>query len=209
MADPRTPRRSFAALEIMLPLLITGLLVLVIGGFAWVAYHQVREVTLGAAAEHLERVTTQLVASLKAGGPQRAAEVRQPAGEPAIRTVLVRPGGAARAAARAALEELTARDSLNAAVELWNAAGERVLAVGRPLPAADTSVTRALMASVSNSTTALGPLSVIGDSLVFPVIAAVTVSGTPTGYVVNWRRVQASPEATRQLTELIGPGAAL
>src|SRR5437016_10227139 len=142
----RSPR-SLASLELQLPLLISGLLLLVIGGFSWGAYTQVRDVTLAAAAQQLERVTTQLVASLKAGGPQRAAEVRQPAGEPAIRTVLVRPSGAARAAARASLEELTARDSLNAAVELWNAAGERVLAVGRPLPAADTSVTRALMAS--------------------------------------------------------------
>ena len=203
------PPRALVSLELKLPLLISGLLVLVIGAFGWGAYTEVRKVTLGAAAEHLERVATQLVASLKAGGPQRVAEVRQPAGQAAIRTLLVRPSGAARAAARAVLEELTARDSLNAAVELWNAAGQRVLAVGHPLPAADTSVTRVLMASVSDSNTALGPLRVIGDLPVFPVIAAVTVSGTPTGYVVNWRRVQASPEATRRLTELIGPGAAL
>ena len=203
------PPRALVSLELKLPLLISGLLVLVIGAFGWGAYTEVRKATLGAAAEHLERVATQLVASLKAGGPQRVAEVRQPAGQAAIRTLLVRPSGAARAAARAVLEELTARDSLNAAVELWNAAGQRVLAVGHPLPAADTSVTRVLMASVSDSNTALGPLRVIGDSPVFPVIAAVTVSGTPTGYVVNWRRVQASPEATRRLTELIGPGAAL
>ena len=144
------PPRALVSLELKLPLLISGLLVLVIGAFGWGAYTEVRKVTLGAAAEHLERVATQLVASLKAGGPQRVAEVRQPAGQAAIRTLLVRPSGAARAAARAVLEELTARDSLNAAVELWNAAGQRVLAVGHPLPAADTSVTRVLMASVSD-----------------------------------------------------------
>src|SRR5207245_1200915 len=55
----------------------------------------------------------------------------------------------------------------------------------------------------------LGPLRRIGDSLVFPVITAVTVGGTPTAYVVNWRRVQASPEATQRFTALIGADASL
>ena len=81
----RSPR-SLASLELQLPLLISGLLLLVIGGFSWGAYTQVRDVTLAAAAQQLERVTTQLVASLKAGGPQRAAEVRQPADQPAVRS---------------------------------------------------------------------------------------------------------------------------
>src|SRR5436853_191350 len=62
-----------------LPLLITGLLILVIGGFAWGAYIQVRNVTLGAAAAHLESATVQLAAALRAGVPQRTAEVRGPA----------------------------------------------------------------------------------------------------------------------------------
>ncbi|TMC50082.1 MAG: hypothetical protein E6J20_17520 [Chloroflexi bacterium] len=62
--------RALATLELKLPLLISGLLILVIGGFGWGAYTQVRDVTLGAAEQHLERVTTQLVASLKAGGSQ-------------------------------------------------------------------------------------------------------------------------------------------
>ena len=204
----RSPR-SLASLELQLPLLISGLLLLVIGGFSWGAYTQVRDVTLAAAAQQLERVTTQLVASLKAGGPQRAAEVRQPADQPAVRTYLAHPGEAARAPAHAALAGLTSRDSLNAAVELWNAAGERVLAVGRPLPAMDAHATQALMAAVTDTGAALGPLRAIGDSLLFPVIAAVTVDGRRSGYVVNWRRVQTSPDATRRLTELIGSDAAV
>src|SRR5437764_1431481 len=131
MADTPAPRRRFAALELTLPLLITGLLILVVGGFAWGAYIQVRNVTLGAAVAHLESATVQLAASLRAGVPQRTAEVRGAADQPAIRTYLAHPGEAARTA-RAALEHLTVRDSLNAAVELWNAAGQRVLAIGRP-----------------------------------------------------------------------------
>src|SRR5205807_2271505 len=111
MTDTPTPPRSFAALDITLPLLITGLLVLMIGVFAWGAYVQVRHVTLGAAAAHLESATAQLAASLRSGVSQRTAEA----------------GG----------------------------------------------------------------------------------NGRRAGYVVNWRRVQASRDATRRLTELIGSDAAL
>ena len=201
--------RTLVSLELKLPLLISGLLALIIGAFGWGAYTEVRGVTMGAAGQHLERVTTQLAAMLKAGGAQRIAEVRQPAEEPAVRTYLARPGPAARAAARVTLEALTSRDSLNAAAEIWNAAGERVLAVGRTLPPADSAVTRALTTSFSDSGTAMGPLRAIGDALLFPVIAAVALEGKRAGYVVNWRRVQASPEATRRFTELIGVDAAL
>src|SRR5256885_14758862 len=90
--------RSIAGLELRLPLLISGLLVLVIGGFSWGAYTQVRDVTLRATEQHLERVTTQLAASLRAGGPQRVAEVREPADQPAVRRYLAHGGGAARGA---------------------------------------------------------------------------------------------------------------
>src|SRR5256714_541664 len=118
------PPRALAGLEITLPLLITGLLVLVSGGFSWQAYTQVRDVTLAAAGQHLERVMAQLAASLKAGGPQRSAEVRQLADQPAVRAYLAGPGGPVRAA-RSTLEGLTARDSLAPAGERTAAGRER------------------------------------------------------------------------------------
>jgi PAS domain S-box-containing protein len=207
MLERVTPR-AIAGLEITLPLLITALLALVIGGFSWGAYTQVRDVTLGAAATHLERVTTQLAASLKAGGPQRIAEVSQLADQPAVRAFLAH-AGTSGPIPHSALEALTARDSLNAAVELWNAAGERVFAAGRSLPALETASTRALTARVADTAAALGPLRAIGDTILFPVIAAVRIDGRRVGFVVNWRRAQASREATRRLTELIGADAAI
>jgi PAS domain S-box-containing protein len=207
VVDLTKARRALGALEIRLPLMITGLLVLVIGGFSWAAYIQIRDLTLDAAAQHLERVTAQLVASLKAGGPQRTAEARGLADRREIGSYLAHPGEVR--AARAALQALVARDSLNTAVELWNGAGEPVLAAGRSLPSLDNAATRVLTASVADSAAVLGPLRAIGDSLLFPVIAAVRSSGRQAGYVVIWRRVQASREATRRLTELIGSHAGL
>src|SRR5690348_1651317 len=77
-------RRLIQSLELRLPLLISALLVLVIGGFSWAAYGDVRRSTLGAATERLERVTRQLADLLGAGAPQRAEDVRQAAADPGL-----------------------------------------------------------------------------------------------------------------------------
>ena len=69
------------SIELKLPLLIGGLLVLTIGGFSAAAYTEVQRSTLVAAAERLERVTRQLADILQAGAPQRVVEVREAAAE--------------------------------------------------------------------------------------------------------------------------------
>jgi len=197
------------SIELKLPLLIASLLVLAIGGFSAAAYTEVRHSTLVAAGERLERVTRELADILRAGAPQRAAEVRQAAADPALRAYLRHPTAPARPAGLDALRQLTARDTLNAAVELWNAAGARVLNVGRPAPALDAAAARTLRESASGPAgTAIGPLRTAEDSLFFPVIGAIADGGRTAGYIVNWRRVLSSPQTTAQLTGLIGPDVA-
>src|SRR5439155_4486821 len=159
-------------------------------------------------AERLERVARQLADLLGAGAPQRAAEVRQMAAEPALRAYLGNPTARARAAGLEVLGRLTSWDTLNGGAELWNAAGERVLATGRPPPALDAAAARTLRESVSGPAgTAIGPLRAADDSLFFPVIGAVADGGRTAGYVVSWRRVLSSPQTTRQITGLIGSDA--
>src|SRR2546427_10207429 len=132
------------SIELKLPLLIGGLLVLTIGGFSAAAYTEVQRSTLVAAAERLERVTRQLADILQAGAPQRVVELREAAAEPALRAYLGHPTARGRAAGLHALRRLIVQDTLNAAVELWNAAGERVLTVGRPPPALAAAGARTL-----------------------------------------------------------------
>src|SRR5438552_10415845 len=200
------------SIEWKLPLLIGGLLVLAIGAFSAAAYTEVRRSTLVAAAERLERVTRQLADILQAGAPQRTAEVREVATEPTLRAYLGHATARGRTAALDALRRLASQDTLNAAVELWNAAGERVLSIGRPPPALVPAATRTLRASVAGPTgTAIGPLLTADDSLFFPVIGAVADRGRTAGYVgyvVNWRRVFSSRQTTQRLTGLIGSDAA-
>jgi len=188
--------------ELKLPLFISGLLVVVIGGFWWVAYTAVQRSTIEAAGERLERVTQQLHDNLRTGLPRRFAEVQELAARPEVRT---------RTAALAALARLTSLDSLNAAVELWDTTGLRVLAVGFPLPPLPLSDARALADSAASvAGGAIGPLRALGDSLIFfPVIAPVSDGGRTRGYIVNWRRVKTPPQMLAQITGLIGPDAAL
>ena len=202
MRSPRVP----ASLELKLPLLISGLLVLVIGAFGWSAYTEVRDVTIGAARDHLNRVITQLAPALTAGAQQRTAEVRRVAAHPAIKAYLDRPGASTGRAARTSVEGLWKADSLNAAVELWGPTGQRVLEAGAPLPQKDTAFLRVLTLPVADSGAAVGPLRSMNDSLYYPVLALVADGGRRLGYVVNWRRVRGS---TRQVLDLIGPGARL
>src|SRR5437879_13000999 len=95
-------------IELKLPLLIASLLLLAIGAFSAAAYTEVRHATLAAAAERLERVTRQLADILQAGAPQRAAEIREAAAEPALRAYLGHPTARGRAAALDALRRLPA-----------------------------------------------------------------------------------------------------
>jgi len=197
------------SIELKLPLLIGGLLVLTIGGFSAAAYTEVQRSTLVAAAERLERVTRQLADILQAGAPQRVVEVREAAAEPALGAYLGHPTARGRAAGLQALRRLTARDTLNAAVELWNATGERVLTAGRPPPVLDAAAARTLRETASGPVgAAVGPLRTADDSLFFPVVGAVADGKRTAGYVVNWRRVLSSPQTTQRLTGLIGSDAA-
>jgi PAS domain S-box-containing protein len=169
---------------------ITSLLVLVIGGFSWAAYVQVRGETRRAAERHVADVAPQLAGALLAGLPQRITEVQ-----------------AARAAPNpAALTALTVRDSLNQAAELWDSTGGRVLTAGRALPSLTPAAARALMELLHGNPVGLGPLRLVDSAVFFPIIGAAVAQGQ---VVVVWRRVSSSPEATRRITELIGSDAAL
>ena len=196
-------------IEFKLPLFISGLLLVVIGGFWWVAYRTVQQSALETAAERLERVTHQLHDNLRSGLPQRFADAQQLAARPALRGFLGNPTQDTRAAAIAELTRFTTLDPVNAAVQLWDSAGVPLLAVGRPLPPLEPSAARTLHDSAAGvAGAAIGPLRSLGDSVLFPVVAPITVGGRE-GSVVNWRRLGTSPQGLAQIRDFIGSGAAL
>lgn len=171
------------------------------------AYLEVRRITVAAARERLKRVTAQLEAVLRTGEPQRLDEVSRLAAEAEL-VGFLRSGKTAARTIPNPLARLTKQDSLNAAIELYDPAGERVVFVGRPLPPLDTAAVRTLAGSVTRAG-AIGRLRAIDSALFFPVIAVVGPKGSTLGYVVAWRRLRNTPEPTRRLSELIGHDAQL
>jgi PAS domain S-box-containing protein len=203
------PEPRVLSLEIKLPLFIGALLVLVVTAFSWKVYVEVRNSALRTAGTRLEYVSKQIEGFLGGSGPRRTEDARQGAASPALVAYLRYPASRTRAAALQALQRIAFQDSLKVAIELWTSADERVLAVGRPFLALDTTTAHVLSGLVSSShPAAIGLLRSIGGSLFFSVVAAVGDSSDPAGYLVTWRPVVATPGAGRQIAQLIGPNAA-
>ena len=68
---------------------------------------------------------------------------------------------------------------------------------------------RTLAAHAGARGAGIGELRLVGDSLFYATIVAVGDAATPVGYAIMWRRVAATPQATRQITQLVGSGSAL
>ena len=203
------PLRGWS-LEHKVPVFISGLLALVLGGFAWAAYREVRQSAVAAAAEHLDVVTKQLARMLEAGPTTRATELKQAAAQPGIVAYLRAPGPVARREASVTLTRLAAQGPNVAAVEVWDTAGRRLLGAGRTLPELEPPALRALLALAPvRDTAGVGPLRVVGDSLFYSVIASVAGDAGPIGYVVQHRRVAASQQGAQQIAGLIGSDARL
>ncbi len=199
-------RPRLTSLDVKLPLFISALLALVVGVLAGVAYQQVRRTTLAAAAARLSEASNEIVMLLTAGAPQRLREAQQEAAQPSL-PVFLRNPRTGPALAVATLRAVAA-DSLNAAVELWNAAGERLLAVGHSIPASDIAAARAFR-PVEPQPAVFGPLRRVGDAVLFPVMGTVRDGGRTAGYLVRWRSVTVAPGTAQGLAALIGPDAAL
>jgi signal transduction histidine kinase len=122
---PLSKRQS---LRWRLPFLVCGLVAVILITFLWAAYLRV-EATLVRAAGERAQVAADRVASILDG--QRSTEqIRQLGADPALRKFLRSPTSETRDQARARLSAL-AGSSLRR-VELWNAAGSRLLEISNP-----------------------------------------------------------------------------
>jgi PAS domain S-box-containing protein len=206
----RGPAVRPVSLERKLPLLISALLVVVIGGFTWAAYREVRRSAVATANERLQRVTIQLVDLLGGSVRSLVTNTHDLAARPAVRAYLVAPRPDAAARTRAALQLPGPQGNALAAVELWDATGRRLLVQGKELAPVSGDVSTELRRAVGADTaTAIGPIIRIQDSLFFSVVGAVKDGARTLGYVVQRRRVSTSPQGGRQLARLIGSDAAL
>jgi hypothetical protein len=197
------------SLRLRLPLFISVLIVIVLGAFLWAAYREVKGTLLQAGGARAQGAAEQLANLLSQSPQQRLAELRRAAGTEPVRRCVERPGDDACQAARASLERLisTGQQSL----ELWSAAGERVLAMAAP------AVEGRIPAGSRPVAAGIGPFRLHGDVVYSEAIAEVqhAAAGEPTGesakplgFLVVRRITQTSP-APDILNRLIGSGASV
>jgi PAS domain S-box-containing protein len=187
-----------------------ALLLTVIGVFAVAAYHEVERSAMLVASERLLSVTKQFDDLLAASARQRLEETKTLAGNAALGSHLRRPTARTKTAALAALRSLIAQPGTVAAVELWDASGQRVLSTRDRLSPVDPPTVGELLTLASRpGRTAVGAIRTTGDSLTYPVIASVSRAGKTIGFVVQWRRLVTSAQTRQQLADLIGSNARL
>lgn len=188
------------SLEKKLPLLITGLAVIVLVGAAAIAVTDVRHAARLLAEERLQRVNMELAELVGRGVSARAALIDAAARDPGVRAVLA--GTASPATAAPALAELRAAADSGAPVQLLNAQRRLVLELR------DTSVAAPADGEAIPRAAAVSGFDADADESFYWIERPAPGAGGPAGWVRQQRRA-GSPAAAETIGELIGPGVSI
>lgn len=201
--------KRITSIRQQLPLLISLLLLVMILLFGTISYVAIRQASMAVGQQRLQSLTEQLSDMLQQSGHNLAAGTRAVADSADIAgyldtnssPYLLHPLPEKVAAA---FQHLLA-DTLTVWVELRDLQGKQLLRQGRSeMP----DVTKEIAESKSAGNV-VGKLYRVGDSIYFPVIAAVSRNGRPLGYLLRWRVVRTSSKTISQLSGLMGSKAAL
>src|SRR5438874_8990837 len=194
-----------------LPLLIGTLLLGIILASTYASYRAVKQAALTVGRERLLNLTEQLANLSQQSTSTLLAKTFTAANDPAIRSFLQAPKTDNEASARAVLQQFsTANDPSSLQIELWRTDRSLALTVpagSRPQPA---DLALEFKQATGDPFKATGAMRVVNDTPVYPAVAAVKdEAGKPIGYLVRWRRLSSTPEARKQLSDIIGSEAAL
>lgn len=192
------------SLEQKLPLLISGLLLLVLGICLAVVYQEIHHSSEIVMAERVRRIGRQL--SNPQGGGARARAIRALAGSPSI-VRAVSGATVDTAAVRLSLSRLGVSSDSSFPVELWTADGRLVAGVD-PIPATHPETPRPLDDVIprpaAGDSIAIGPLVIEEGRTRYWAVAPVFVGDSTAGYVVHRRRIAGSPAIEQVLSEFAG-----
>lgn len=194
-----------------LPLIIGGILFGIILTSIWASYRSVKESALAVGRERLLSLTQQIANQTQQSLPGVLGRTFTVANEPAIRAFLQTPSATTQSGAIAALQQFSAaQDPSSLQVELWNTRSAILLTVPEGSAPESGDLETEFKQCATEPFRAVGPIRVVKDAVVFTVLAAVKDdSGKPMGFLVRWRRVSPTPNARKQLSELLGSEATL
>lgn len=194
-----------------LPLLVSGLLLVVIVAYSWVSFETVKAASFDVARQRLLSLTNQLAQlydqSLKA--EEKSAHTLVSNG--AIHAFVASGAREQRDSALTALSKTGARPELTIRTEILDATGAPIFSVPQgALERHEELAADITKATADSNFATVGRLRLINDTLAAPIVAAVMEGGKPAGYVVRWRRIAtATPQAREQLAKLLGGNASI
>jgi signal transduction histidine kinase len=196
------------SIEQKLPLLVGAILAVVIVALSAAAVIEARRSALLVATGRMARVSRQLSQTTERATQAIRAQADSLAADPALREFLRERTRRTTNAALAALAFRGANPGVVAAVELVDAAGRPLLAMGT-----DTARVRAMpdrrgALAVRNDSTLVSPFVPVGDSAAYAVVAPVPGTRGRTAVVV-WRYLVSSESGRVQTAELLGSQATL
>ncbi|MGH7618903.1 MAG: sensor histidine kinase [Gemmatimonadaceae bacterium] len=216
-APPHAESRRSLALQWLLPLLITAVVAVVLVTGLILSSAMLRRTALSSTRNLLDRGVRQLASVAATGVQQARPRYLAATHDGALRQLL--HGDRSRATTDTVLRTLghltTANDS-GMPVELWSADGRRVAFVGRDVPAAidarqrpeipdQSTVRREGLGAIGNiDSLQLGTLYASDNRVYFWLVAPVMEGAHAAGYILQQRRLAASPQTNRTLQELTG-----
>src|SRR6266404_2240508 len=209
----RRSRFSLSSLPLKhrLPLLIGTLLLGIITVSIWTSYSGVKESALEVGSERLRSLTRQLANQTQQSLPIVLNRTFTVANDPAVRNFFRAPSPSTRPAAVSILQQFApVQDPGSSQVELWNTTGSVVLTVPDNSSPEPADLTEEFKQSGVGPFKAVGPLRLVKNVLMYTVVvAAKDDQGKVMGYLVRWRVVAPTPNARKQLSDLLGSEAAL
>jgi two-component system cell cycle sensor histidine kinase/response regulator CckA len=171
------------SLESKLPLMAGGVLFLVVAALTLASYVVVTDAERSNAALRLEQEAVRIAAAVIRGARGTLVAGRALASHPDVVAHLSFRDADMLAAVEGAMDYKGPRPELVLNVELIDAEGNRVLAVGREAARAPRLSVGELTAAAS---TGFGQIRPLGDVPVFPTVAPVRAGGNRLGWVVLW-----------------------
>jgi PAS domain S-box-containing protein len=211
-SSKQSNRFSFRGLSIQqrLPLLICIVLLFIVVVFSWTSYIGVRQAALQMGKERIRSLSDQLSSMFGQSMQAVVTATRTAAHTEVFRSYLQSGKKEADSTVLEALQKLRP-DSSWLSAELFNKDRQR-LAMSSLYPGKGSGIEIApdsLLENLGPDSCRVGKLYAKNDSILFPILAAVTENNMVTGYLVRWRLQKASPRSIAQFSDLLGTNARL
>jgi signal transduction histidine kinase len=207
-AAPRST--SGMSIQQKLPLIVSGFVLVVIVLYSWASYEAVRAASLDVARGRLVSLTDELAQLFDQSAKTGEKALRVLASDTAVHDFVASGGRLSKSSALEKLGKAGPRPEITMRAELLDATGAPLLTLHPESAERHEEIAADIAkASVAPDFAAVGRFRLINDTLVYPEIAAITTANKPFGYVVRWRRVQATTQARDQLAGLLGGKALL